>query len=96
MEVAPGSLSAEELAQGPYLEVISMSGLQVDFFNDYIGGEVRLAYYHDGKEMKPVTGISISGSVSQVLNEIRFSSEVGIEGGYLGPAKAVLTNMKIF
>ena len=42
------------------------------------------------------TGISISGSVSQVLNEIRFSSEVGIEGGYLGPAKAVLTNMKIF
>ena len=96
MEVAPGTLSAEELAQGPYLEVISMSGLQVDFFNDYIGGEVRLAYYHDGKEMKPVTGISISGSVSQVLNEIRFSSEVGIEGGYLGPAKAVLTNMKIF
>ena len=91
-----GSLSEKELEKGPYLEVISMSGLQVDFFSDYIGGEVRLAYYHDGEKLTPVTGISISGSASEVLNSIRFSSKLSVYNGYMGPEKAQLTNMKIF
>lgn len=91
-----GSLSEKELEEGPYLEVISMSGLQVDFFSDYIGGEVRLAYYHDGEKLTPVTGISISGSASEVLNSIRFSSKLSVYNGYMGPEKAQLTNMKIF
>ena len=73
-----------------------MSGLQVDFFSDYIGGEVRLAYYHDGQKLTPVTGISISGSVSDVLNTIRFSDETATQDGYMGPKKALLTNMNIF
>jgi len=78
------------------LEVVSMSGLQVDFFNDYIGGEVRLAYYHNGGSITPVTGIFISGKVSQVLNRIRFSAGQGIHNGYCGPEKAVLEDMQIF
>ena len=91
-----GSLSEKELSEGPYLEVVSMSGLQVDFFSDYIGGEVRLAYYHDGVKCTPVTGISISGSASEVLNSIHFSSKPAVCDGYMGPEKAQLTNMKIF
>ena len=70
-----GSLDAGDLEAAPYLQVVSMSGLQVDFYNDYIGGEVRLAYYHDGENCRPVTGISISGKLSQVLNTLRLSSE---------------------
>ena len=91
-----GSVSADSFATGNYLEVVSMSGLQVDFFNDYIGGEVRLAYYHDGEKTLPVTGVSITGKLSQVLDQIRFSSEVAVHGGYTGPAKAALQNMQIF
>lgn len=91
-----GSLTQEDLGEAPYLEVISMSGLQVDFFSDYIGGEVRLAYYHDGQKLIPVTGISVSGSVSQVLNTIRLSSKTATQDGYTGPDKALLSNMKIF
>ena len=91
-----GSVSADSFATGNYLEVVSMSGLQVDFFNDYIGGEVRLAYYHDGEKTLPVTGVSITGKLSQVLDQIRFSSEVAVHGGYTGPAKAALRNMQIF
>lgn len=91
-----GSVSAAEFETGKYLEVVSMSGLQVDFFNDYIGGEVRLAYYHDGDKTIPVTGVSISGKLSQVLDRIRFSSETAVHGGYVGPAKAALQDMKIF
>ena len=94
--VAPGSACEKCLSAGPYLEVLSMSGLQVDFFNDYIGGEVRLAYYHDGEKLIPVTGISITGSLKQVLSSIRLSTEIAVDDGYTGPAKAILQDMKIF
>ena len=91
-----GTASSEDFAKGPYLEVVSMSGLQVDFYNDYIGGEVRLAYYHDGAKITPVTGISISGSLSEVLNHIHLSAKTIVYNGYSGPEKAILDCMKIF
>ena len=91
-----GSAGEEVFARGPYLEVISMSGLQVDFYSDYIGGEVRLAYYHDGEKITPVTGISITGKVREVLNNIHLSCVTAVENGYTGPEKAIISNMKIF
>ena len=93
MKVSGGSVKEIE---GSYLEVLSMSGLQVDFFNDYIGGEVRLAYWHEGDKVTPVTGVAISGKLSEVLNHIRLSEETAVYNGYSGPAKAVLTHMAIF
>ncbi len=94
--VEPGTAKAGCLAGQPYLEVISMSGLQVDFFNDYIGGEIRLAYFHDGSKLLPVTGISISGKLQEVLSRITLSAETAVHDGYMGPAKAVLDCMNIF
>ena len=91
-----GSLDKDALAAAPYLQVLSMSGLQVDFYNDYIGGEVRLAYYHDGETCRPVTGISISGKLSQVLASIRFSKEATTYDSFCGPRSAVLEQMTIF
>lgn len=96
MLVDAGTVASDEWKTGTYLEVISMSGLQVDLNTDYIGGEVRLAYYHDGDKVMPVTGISISGALSQVLNHIRLSADTGIYDGYIGPEQAVLTDMKIY
>ena len=92
--LAPGTF--EGLKGEPWLEVLSMSGLQVDFFNDYIGGEIRLAYYHDGKKTLPVTGISISGKASQVLDHMELSKDLSIQDGYYGPRQALLQNLKIF
>ena len=94
--VDAGTADADAFRQGASLEVVSMSGLQVDFYNDYIGGEVRLAYYHDGSKTIPVTGISISGKLSEVLNHIRLSAETAVHNGYSGPRKALLSHMKIF
>lgn len=92
--VAPGSLDDADLKTG--LEVVSMSGLQVDFYNDYVGGEVRLAYYYkDGKKI-PVTGVSITGKLREVLNHIRLSKAEALHDSYVGPAKARLSCMKIF
>ena len=96
IQVATGSACAKRLTAAPYLEVLSMSGLQVDFFNDYIGGEIRLAYYCDGKKTIPVTGISITGSLKAVLSSIRLSTAEAVFNGYCGPNKAILKDMKIF
>ncbi len=96
LDVAPGTLGTEDFSHGPSLEVVSMSGLQVDFYNDYIGGEVRLAYYNDGEKTVPLTGLSISGSLSEVLADIRLSSETAVFGSCRGPIKALIGNMKIF
>lgn len=93
LRVEPGTT---QMPRDEYLEVISMSGLQVDFFNDYIGGEVRLAYWHRNGEVVPVTGISISGSAAEILNGIHLTKETGVHGGYCGPEKAILQGMKIF
>ena len=90
-----GSLSDSELASAPYFECASMSGLQVDIFNDYIGGEVRLAYYFDGEKKIPVTGISISGKLSVALNSIKFSNETAQSGRYLGPKLALIEGVEI-
>ena len=96
IQVAPGTACQKCLSAGPHLEVLSMSGLQVDFFNDYIGGEIRLATYFDGEKAIPVTGISITGSLKQVLSAIRLSTQTAVDDGYSGPDKAILTDMKIF
>ena len=96
LKVHPGTANEADLTAGPHLEVRSMSGLQVDTFTDYIGGEIRLAYYYDGEKTIPLTGISITGSLKQVLSSIRLSSEIAADDGYTGPKKAILQNMKIF
>jgi len=93
MIVGPGSV---ETIEGPYLEILSTSGVQFDFYNDYIGGEVRLAYYHHDGVITPVTGVAISGKLSDVLNRIRFTAQTISRSGYTGPAKAILPGLSIF
>lgn len=95
IDLATGTLTDDELASAPYFECVSMSGLQVDVFNDYIGGEVRLAYYFDGEKKIPLTGISISGKLSDALNSIRLSCVVKQTGRYLGPKCALLGGIEI-
>ncbi len=96
IQVEPGTACEKCLSRAPSLEVISMSGLQVDPFNDYIGGEVRLAYYNDGEKLTPLTGISIAGKLSEGLSTIRFSKATAVHDSYTGPAKAILQGMKVF
>ena len=94
-EVGCGTLSDEELNSTPYFECVSMSGLQLDIYNDYIGGEVRLAYYFDGEKKIPVTGISISGKLSAALNSIKLSNTLTQVGRYFGPKLAAFEGIEI-
>ncbi len=95
LDVSEGTLGDSELNKKPYFECVSMSGLQVDVYNDYIGGEVRLAYYFDGEKKIPMTGISISGKLSEALNTLRLSDSITSTGRYRGPKYALFNGIQI-
>ena len=95
ISVACGTLTEEQKKSAPYFRCASMSGLQVDIYNDYIGGEVRLAYYFDGEREIPVTGISISGKLSEALSNMRLSNTETVRESYCGPAYAMLSGIEI-
>lgn len=95
INVETGTLTDDDLVAAPYLECVSMSGLQVDIYNDYIGGEVRLGYYFDGKKTIPVTGISIAGKLSNILSTARLSSSRSVKGRYAGPQKALFSGINV-
>ena len=95
ISVECGSLTDEEKTSKPSFRCASMSGLQVDIYNDYIGGEVRLAYYFDGEREIPVTGISISGKLSVALANMRLSKEATTYEGYHGPKCAIFEGIEI-
>lgn len=103
-EKVTGSLLCAELGcgtledagkEGPWLECISLSGLQLDLYNDYIGGEIRLAYYHQGDKAVPVTGIAMSASLKEVLSKLRLSKKAVSIDGYHGPEQALLKDVSI-
>ena len=95
LRVETGSVADEELKRAPYFRCASMSGLQLDIYNDYIGGEVRLAYYFDGEKEIPVTGISISGKLSDALANMRLCDTATVYEGYFGPRWASFGGIEI-
>ena len=95
MEMGKGTLTEKELEDDRYLELVSLSGLQVELYSDYIGGEIRLAYLHENGRVTPVTGITMSGKLNEVLDHLRFSSKTGVSGSFKGPEKMLLKNMHV-
>ena len=95
ISVGAGTLTDEDIKAEPYLECVSMSGLQFYLYNDYIGGEIRLAYYFDGEKTTPITGITMSAKLSDVLSTLRLSKETDVSGAYEGPVKALLKNVSV-
>ncbi len=95
IQVAAGSVSEQDISKEPYFECVSMSGLQVDIYNDYIGGEVRLAYYFDGTKKVALTGISISGKLSEALATLRLTDKIVTHNHYRGPHKAIFGKIAV-
>ncbi len=95
LTLKPGTLTDAALSAEPYFLCVSMSGLQLDVYNDYIGGEVRLAYYCEGGKITPMTGISISGKLSDALRGIRLSENTVTRPNYHGPALAALEGIAV-
>ena len=95
ISLSAGTLTASDIQAAPYIEAASLSGLQVDLYNDYIGGEIRLAYYFDGQETRPVTGITMSAKLSDVLAHLRLTAKTCVEGAYEGPERLMMKDVAI-
>lgn len=95
VSVGAGTLTDENIKAEPYIECVSMSALQLDLYNDYIGGEIRLAYYFDGEKTVPVTGITMSAKLSEVISSIRLSEKTDVSGAYEGPVKVLLRGVSV-
>ena len=90
-----GMSSHKKMTKDVHLEIIALSGIQIDMYSGYIGGEVRLAVYFDGKTHHPVSGFSFSGHIEQSLSTLSFSKEMIKIAGYEGPKYIKLLNMDI-
>lgn len=95
ISVDAGTLTEDHLKAHDHLECISLSAMQVDLYSDYIGGEIRLAYLHKNGESIPVTGITMSGKLSEVLKTLRLSEEKITIGSYFGPNKLLIKEMNV-
>ncbi len=94
-EVKEGMLSFEEMTKGPYIYCVAFSSPQLDEYSGYYGGEIRLGYYFDGKNITPVTGFSISGNLNEDRGNFKLSREVETRNTYRGPKYVLIENMTV-
>ena len=95
IKVKKGNKTIDKLKAKPYIEIIDLSGIQLDLYAGYIGGEVRLANYFDGKDKYPISGFSFSGNLNECINEFELSKEETNINGYTGAKYVLLKNIEI-
>ncbi len=95
IEVTGGTADEEELRRGPYLEAVEFSDFQVDSLTGDIFGEIRLAYWHDGETVTPVSGGSVSGSMMDFVKDMRMSREQTQYDNMRIPALTLLKNVTV-
>ena len=95
IKLKPGKKAYEKMKKEPYIEITDLSGLQVELYEDYIGGEVRCANYFDGEKTYPITAFSFSGSLQECINSLELSKEHTKIAHYQGPKYVLLKNMTI-
>lgn len=93
--VSGGSKSLEELKREPYIETVAFSDFNVDDLTGDFCGEIRLAWYFDGKNTIPVTGGSISGNISELQNQMFLSKEIEKHNNFEGPKAVKLLNVTV-
>ena len=76
LKVAGGAAEAAALRTGDFLEPVEFSDFQVNPLTGDIAGEIRLAFWHHGDEVTPVTGGSVTGNMKEFARTLRFSREV--------------------
>ncbi len=95
MVVESGSKTIEELKQEPYLMTAAFSDFTVDVLTGDFCGEIRLAWYYDGKTTIPVTGGSITGNIAKHQQEMYLSKERQKDNNFEGPAMVMLRQVTV-
>ncbi|MCR5793929.1 MAG: TldD/PmbA family protein [Solobacterium sp.] len=84
--ITGGTYTEAQLRTGKYLEVREFSDFHCDPATGDIFGEIRLAYLHDGEDVIPVTGGSVSGSMLEFARTLKMSRNVTRYGSCEIPA----------
>jgi predicted Zn-dependent protease len=85
IKIMAGSISELKMKEEPYLEVAAFSDFTVDTLTGDFFGEIRLAWYFDGKDTIPVTGGSISGNINDLKDKLYLSKELQKNNNFEGP-----------
>ena len=93
--VSGGNESEAEIRTGDYLEVMDFSDFSVDEITGDIAGEIRLAYLHQDGKVIPVSGGSVSGSMTDLVKTMRFSKETRQYNNHLIPSVTRLKDVTI-
>ncbi len=93
--VESGSRTMEELKKEPYLMTAAFSDFTVDTMTGDFCGEIRLAWYYDGKTIIPVNGGSITGNIGELQHEMYLSKERQKDNNFEGPAMVLLKNVTV-
>ena len=91
-----GKVSMADMLKKECLYVVNFSDFQMDALDGHFAGEIRLAYYYDGKgNMECVTGGSVNGSIFDTQNDLVFSSDLQKRSGFEGPKACVFKNVSV-
>jgi PmbA protein len=93
--IESGSRTIDELKKEPYLMTAAFSDFSVDTMTGDFCGEIRLAWYYDGKTTLPVTGGSITGNIDNLQHELYLSKERQKDNNFEGPAMVLLKNVTV-
>ncbi len=93
--VSAGKVSLEQLRAKPCLELVKFSDFRLEQTTGDFGGEIRLAYWFDGKKRIPLTGGSISGSVAELRYTMVRSRERALASRSLCPEAVLLKGVSI-
>ena len=93
--VSGGSMSVEEMKKIPHTEITDFSAFLMDAVSGNFGGEIRLAYESDGKNVHSVAGGSLSANVSNVLKNIKLSKETKQIDHYIVPCAVMISDVVI-
>jgi PmbA protein len=93
--VAPGTLGDAGLKALDHLEACVFSDFYMDQASGDFGGELRLGILHKGNTKTPLTGGSISGSISEEYGMLRFTEAQEQHGSFLGPSGVLLGKARI-
>ncbi len=91
-----GTLKDEDLEDEDYVEVVSFSDFTIDNITGDFCSEIRLGYYHKSQEKEPliITKGSVSGSINDSLETVKFSSERKQQNNFDGPKSVLIDDVK--
>jgi len=95
IELPPGSASASELLAEPYVEVVQFSWFNPNAITGDFATEIRFGYLVQNGHRKPFRGGQLIGNYMDALANVRWSSETGLFGAYLGPQLARFNELKV-